>query len=248
MIVNIKGYDVLIDDEDYAIVKSHSWQVNSRAVKRGAYYFEFPIKMADGTFKGLKLHRVIMGCEIGDPRIVDHINRNTLDNRKCNLRFATKGENVCNVGLRKDNPTGYKGVHKFGKGYNVHIAYEGKKHTIRWSTNPTECARWYDAMAIKLHGEFAYTNFPRSDYTEEYLIELYSQIDSPIQNNNTTGYRGVYKDKRWNGYQARIGHNKKDYYLGYYNTPEEAARAYDKKAVELHGNRARLNFPEGTSL
>ena len=57
-------------------------------------------------------------------------------------------------------------------------------------------------------------------------------------------YKGVYwhkKDKRW---QAQIGENKKRTYIGSYTNEMDAARAYDKKAKELHGEFARLNFPE----
>ena len=59
-------------------------------------------------------------------------------------------------------------------------------------------------------------------------------------------YKGVYKtgDSKLNPYSARIQKNKKVYCLGHHKTPEEAARAYDKKAKELHGEYAYLNFPD----
>jgi hypothetical protein len=59
---------------------------------------------------------------------------------------------------------------------------------------------------------------------------------------NTSGYRGV--SKRPRGWQARIGFLYEQYRLGSnFPTPEAAARAYDAKALELHGEYARLNFP-----
>lgn len=61
-----------------------------------------------------------------------------------------------------------------------------------------------------------------------------------------TDYRGVcfrpkQRSKPWD---AQIGFNDRNLWLGSFATPEEAARAYDAKAKELHGEFARLNFPE----
>lgn len=57
---------------------------------------------------------------------------------------------------------------------------------------------------------------------------------------NLSGFKGVSKkDGKW---QARVCFNFKRHYLGLFNTAEEAAKAYDAKAKELHGEFARLNF------
>lgn len=59
-----------------------------------------------------------------------------------------------------------------------------------------------------------------------------------------SGFIGVYKKpKSKNIFRAYISHNKKQLFLGYFKTPEEAARAYDKKCLELRGEFAVLNFP-----
>lgn len=59
---------------------------------------------------------------------------------------------------------------------------------------------------------------------------------------NTSGYKGV--SKSGNKWLAQIYHNGKHYHIGLFNTAEEAARARDKKAKELCGEYAYLNFPD----
>jgi hypothetical protein len=60
--------------------------------------------------------------------------------------------------------------------------------------------------------------------------------------NNTSGYKGVnFQCGKWH---AKITHHLTQYHLGYFNTPEEAARAYDNAAKKRHGIFARLNFPD----
>lgn len=61
--------------------------------------------------------------------------------------------------------------------------------------------------------------------------------------NNTSGYKGVSFYKNSNTYMAQIVKNKKHKTIGYYFSPEDAARAYDKMAKELFGEFANLNFP-----
>jgi len=65
-----------------------------------------------------------------------------------------------------------------------------------------------------------------------------------MNKNNTTGLRGVYWNKKLNKWNASITKNKHLIHIGYFETKEEAGRARDKKAKELHGNFAVLNYPE----
>lgn len=56
-----------------------------------------------------------------------------------------------------------------------------------------------------------------------------------------SGYFGVSRQKR--GWKAVIWHDNKHYYLGYFHSPEDAARAYDKAAMEKFGPYCKTNFP-----
>lgn len=108
----------------------------------------------------LLMHRVILG--LNDSKIcVDHINRNSLDNRKSNLRFANKSQNAANQEAPKNNRSGFKGVFKAvlktKTVYRARIWNRGLVH-IGTYNNPTDAAKAYNLAAIKLFGEFACIN------------------------------------------------------------------------------------------
>lgn len=68
-----------------------------------------------------------------------------------------------------------------------------------------------------------------------------NQRNRPVQANNTSGFKGVGLHRgKW---RAQIKLDGKRRHLGYFATPDEAGRAYDDAARELHGEFARLNFP-----
>ena len=64
----------------------------------------------------------------------------------------------------------------------------------------------------------------------------------------TSRYKGVHFHKKLKKFQSAIHHNKKLYHLGSFKNEIDAAKAYDKKAKELHGQFAFLNFPNDTKL
>lgn len=64
------------------------------------------------------------------------------------------------------------------------------------------------------------------------------------QANNKTGFKGVMFDKRRGKYFANVQTKGRGHFAGYFDNPADAARAYDKKAKEIFGEFAKLNFPE----
>ena len=98
---------------------------------------------------------------------IDHINRNRLDNRKCNLRMATQSQNNCNVSKYKNNTSGYKGVYyapynNKTNPWKAQIRINNKNKGIGYFKTADEAAKAYDKMAIELHKEFAWLNFKKT--------------------------------------------------------------------------------------
>lgn len=143
---------ILFDLEDYDKIKDYSWHVSLR--NKSKRY-----KTVTGTINGIdsKMSRFILG--VNDPSIiVDHINRNSLDNRKSNLRFCTMRENSYNSGAR--NGRKYKGICKYrdGKRWVAKIGYDGNDYHIGIFNTPEEAALAYNEKAKEFFGEFAYLN------------------------------------------------------------------------------------------
>lgn len=73
------------------------------------------------------------------------------------------------------------------------------------------------------------------------LTHAENMLNTPVFKSNTSGYRGVDFQRRW---RARIAIGGSRRFIGFFDTAEDAARAYDAAARELHGTLAQLNFPD----
>lgn len=97
--------------------------------------------------------------------LVDHINTDSLDNRKANLRLATHSQNSCNSRRDKSNTySRFRGVSfskRKGKWFAA-IRVNGKKTWLGYFANEEDAAKAYDEAAQKYHGEFARVNFSES--------------------------------------------------------------------------------------
>lgn len=149
-----KGQVAIVDDDNFEILNQHKWFANSD--KRNMYAAR-NINLENGKQKIVKMHRVIMN--VADPKIIcDHINRNTLDNRKENLRTCSIAENGRNRKNMKNSLSKYKGVcwHKYH--WEARITFNKKIMYLGGFKTEIEAALAYNKKSIELHGEFASPN------------------------------------------------------------------------------------------
>lgn len=192
-VVQIDEHNVLLDDEDVQRVTGLKWYVDRKAGSKGQHYFRRCYVVTKGKQSTISLHRFIMGCTLGDGKVVDHINHNTLDCRKANLRICSREENVRNQKVTKRSPFGYKGVRKYHKTpkwfySRINRRINGKMKEWHLGTYDTaeEAAKAYDKAALFMFGEFAYTNFPKESYTDDEVSTFFTNIYPTFNNNKET--------------------------------------------------------------
>ena len=152
------GNEFYFDLEDYEKIKDYCWNEH---ILKGGYH---TLEARDGDTKQLiRMQWLICG------KNYDHINRNSLDNRKCNLRPASKNENNQNHKLFNTNTSGFSGVHfveRTGK-WCARITVNNKRKHLGYFINK------YDAVVARLKAELKYygINFaPQRHLFKEYNI------------------------------------------------------------------------------
>ena len=229
----------LVSDEDFDFLNALKWHKS-----------HFGYACHSGKTGKIVMHRVIYERAFG-PMIkenIDHKDRNRLNNQRENLREANHSENGLNKSQRIDNTTGYRGV-RLDKRFLPRIRYQAySTQKDEWISigyfDKNEDAAIAHDIWMKDHypHEFLVLNFPELPLSETDRIK--TLINEPKKRVGISKYRGVihfHYDGRRKCWMAQIAYNKKHYKLGYYLTQEEAALAYNKKAIELYGNKAILN-------
>lgn len=138
------GVEFLVDVADWDNVKHICWCDSHDGRISGTH-----------NGKNVRLHRLIMNPEPNE--LVDHINNNALDNRRCNLRITNKSQNGANRDKTKCNTSGYKGVTTLKNGkYMARITINYKGIYLGCYNTPEEAYKVYKKAEEKYFGEYAY--------------------------------------------------------------------------------------------
>lgn len=148
-----KGKETIIDSIDADLV-ALKWQYYKGYAKRKSH-------RASPSPCCYRLHRLVLERKLDRPlqkgEVCDHINGDTLDNRRQNLRAVSHGENIRNQKKRCNNTSGYKGVswHKRDHVWQANIFFDGNAIYLGSFNSAEEAHEAYKTAAIKYHGEFA---------------------------------------------------------------------------------------------
>ena len=151
-----RGFETLVSPEDAPLAKKKWYAGTTHPAKT----YAMRVEIVDGRKRAVYLHRLIASA--GPGQIVDHINGNTLDNRRDNLRLATPQLNCVN---RTDYTpaSGFRGVTKNGNGWRAAISVNRQMIYGGNFATKEEAARRYDELAAMHFGSFAVLNFPGGD-------------------------------------------------------------------------------------
>jgi len=155
-----KGKYAIVDPDDYWRLRQYKWQAVENNSAR-TFYASRWLRRDDEKSLSTLMHRQIMNVP---PHIlIDHVNHNGLDNRKANLRLATRAQNNRNARkVRGKCYSKFKGLtwHKQQKKWHVRIMLNRKSIWLGYFDNEILAAKAYDNAAKKYHGDFAALNFP----------------------------------------------------------------------------------------
>jgi hypothetical protein len=153
-----RGYEAIVDDEDYEHLNQFKWAAQPKG--DGSIY---AYRMSRRTYSfekrhNIRMHRDIVNCP--ENKVVDHINHNTLDNRKVNLRISSHTENMRNRKLQKNNKLGTPGISFVPVNTNnpwrvtIRIGEKWPHYVGSYETKELAEQAYKDA-SIQYHGKFS---------------------------------------------------------------------------------------------
>lgn len=151
--------ETLVDDDDYDKFSSFKWGIVSNRTHK---YVARGTRKKGMKYTKILLHREIMNAP--SDMMVDHINGNTLDNRKENLRLTTRAGNLRNSKQRADSKTNFKGVsRKVSKVGTIRFVARiqidvNRRLFLGYFKTEQEAAEAYNKAALTYFGEFAKIN------------------------------------------------------------------------------------------
>lgn len=253
MVIQTAGrttYNLIFDDPIGTVAQKYKWY----CTRKGKDYYFYTILNG----KHCNLNQLLFNLELYT--VVLHKNSDPFDYRFENLVTMSRKEFGSSfISQSMNGKSTFRNVQwcNTSKRWHVHITNNGAVVINRFFTDEKDAALVADFIQFKIYGRLLNPNFP--DLTIDELELFYSRIMSKYGHtkteikmiyqqgvksknpNRTSNFIGVSYDNRGSKWYARIKQKQKQYWLGYHLTEEAAAQAYNKKALELYGQNAKLN-------
>lgn len=150
-------HTAIIDKDFHDEFKKYSWFVQPMVKQNNKKFY---VRTNNKEFRSgyIFLHRLVIGAKSGEE--VDHINGDTLDNRRENLRICTRKENARNREIPSNNSSGLKGVSycKRTRRFRAYIRHNRIQRHLGYFSTAREAGAAYDRAALKLFKNFAKVN------------------------------------------------------------------------------------------
>lgn len=156
-----------VSAEDYNELSQFKWYASTATSSGKTYTRVYRFEIVGGIKRGISMARQILGLEHGDMREADHIDHDTLNNTRSNLRVVTKVQNAMN--RRSTGSSSFKGVYPYrptGK-WRASIKVGDKRLSLGYFVDEKQAAIAYDLAALDNYGEYAVTNFPHISQLQE---------------------------------------------------------------------------------
>lgn len=160
VIQTLREFSILLDAESLPLFYMFKW---SPCRQGDRVYFWYKYKQMNGVYAGIRLHRylvgetrIVDGMVLSSESVVDHIDRNTLNNTLSNLRVCSKQENNINRGISIVNTSGHKGVswHKGAKKWRATLMLDNKQVHLGFFSDLGDAVLARIEGARKYFGEF----------------------------------------------------------------------------------------------
>ena len=142
-----RGLEAHIDIADVPELAGYAWRalIHNETGRAYAYRLE--------KGKCILMHRHLLSPTPSE--LVDHVDGNGLNNKRCNIRICTYQQNAANRVVDRINRLGLKGVQKSDGRYLARIQHKGRQYRLGGYDTPEEAAAAFRGAAIILNGEFA---------------------------------------------------------------------------------------------
>lgn len=225
-----KGKFAKVSPEDYDYLMRWKWKSNP-----------WGYALRNATKSAIFMHKHVAERDLGESvdLEIDHANRDKLDNRRCNLRPATRSQNAKNY--PRVNKTGYRGVHKTKATYQARTCQDNINIHIGTYKTVLAAACAFDYWQLDNGDDFSILNFESQPLSRE-EVEKLKTVNLGGRNKKTSSkYHGVSWKKSSQKWSCSLFIGKKCYWGGYFLSEIEAAKAYDQ-IVREHKLKKPLNF------